>query len=68
MSTALIDSLEKHEIRDGMRVIWDAPIKMDDGVAMRADVRSRRYRSARLAVAVFRPCAVERNGRVRQWA
>ena len=24
MSTALIDSLEKHEIRDGMRVIWDA--------------------------------------------
>ena len=58
MSTALIDSLEKHEIRDGMRVIWDAPIKMNDGVAMRADVRSRRYRSARLAVAVVRQCTV----------
>jgi len=58
VSTALVDSLEKHAIRDGMRLIWDAPIKMDDGVAMRADVRSRRYRSARLLVAVFRQCAV----------
>ena len=29
---------EKHEIRDGMRVQWDVPVPMDDGVVMRADV------------------------------
>ena len=28
----------KSEIRDGMQVDWDAPIKMDDGVVLRADV------------------------------
>ena len=28
----------KSEIRDGMRIDWDAPIKMDDGVILRADV------------------------------
>ena len=32
------DSQEKKEIRDGMRVDWDAPIPMDDGVVLRADV------------------------------
>ena len=26
------------EIRDGMRIDWDVPIKMDDGVVLRADV------------------------------
>jgi hypothetical protein len=26
------------EIRDGMRIDWDVPIEMDDGVVMRADV------------------------------
>src|SRR5438105_5480203 len=26
------------EIRDGMRIDWDAPIAMDDGVVLRADV------------------------------
>jgi predicted acyl esterase len=26
------------EIRDGMRIDWDAPIEMDDGVVLRADV------------------------------
>ena len=26
------------EIRDGMRISWDAPIRMDDGVVLRADV------------------------------
>lgn len=26
------------EIRDGMRIDWDAPIGMDDGVVLRADV------------------------------
>jgi uncharacterized protein len=28
----------KSEIRDGMRIDWDAPINMDDGVVLRADV------------------------------
>jgi predicted acyl esterase len=28
----------KSEIRDGMRIDWDAPIEMDDGVILRADV------------------------------
>ena len=28
----------KSEIRDGMRIEWDAPIAMDDGVVLRADV------------------------------
>src|ERR1051326_2665974 len=28
----------KSEIRGGMRIDWDAPIAMDDGVVLRADV------------------------------
>ena len=36
----------KSEIRDGMQIDWDAPIKMDDGLVLRADV--------------FRPVAVGR--------
>jgi predicted acyl esterase len=28
----------KSEIRDGMRIDWDAPIEMDDGLVLRADV------------------------------
>jgi uncharacterized protein len=28
----------KSEMRDGMRIDWDAPITMDDGVVLRADV------------------------------
>jgi uncharacterized protein len=28
----------KSEIRDGMRIDWDAPIPMDDGVALHADI------------------------------
>ena len=28
----------KSEIRDGMKIDWDAPIEMDDGVMLRADV------------------------------
>jgi predicted acyl esterase len=32
-------SLEaRSEVRDGMRIDWDAPIPMDDGVVLRADV------------------------------
>jgi len=30
--------LMKSETRDGMRIDWDAPIPMDDGVVLRADV------------------------------
>lgn len=29
---------EKSEVRDGMRIDWDAPIRMDDGIVLRADV------------------------------
>ena len=29
---------EKSEVRDGMRVNWDVPIAMDDGLVLRADV------------------------------
>jgi uncharacterized protein len=29
---------EKYDIRDGMQIDWDAPIKMDDGVVLRADI------------------------------
>ena len=28
----------KSEIRDGMQIDWDAPIKMDDGLILRADI------------------------------
>ncbi len=31
-------STEKSEIRDGMRIDWDVPITMDDGLVLRADV------------------------------
>jgi predicted acyl esterase len=28
----------KSEVRDGMQIDWDAPITMDDGIVLRADV------------------------------
>jgi len=28
----------KSEVRDGMRIDWDVPVRMDDGVVLRADV------------------------------
>ncbi|MFQ5894417.1 MAG: CocE/NonD family hydrolase [Nitrospinota bacterium] len=31
-------SQEKSEIRDGMRIDWDVPIAMDDGLVLRADL------------------------------
>ena len=31
-------SIYKSEIRDGMRIDWDVPVEMDDGVVLRADV------------------------------
>jgi len=33
-----MDVLFRTEVRDGMRIDWDAPIEMDDGVVLRADV------------------------------
>jgi uncharacterized protein len=32
------ESARHSEIRDGMRIDWDVPIEMDDGVVLRADV------------------------------
>jgi hypothetical protein len=29
---------EKSEVKDGMRIDWDVPITMDDGLVLRADV------------------------------
>src|SRR5581483_1582747 len=34
----LMDYREKSEIRDGMRIDWDMPIKMDDGIVLRCDI------------------------------
>ncbi len=33
-----MSSAQKTEIRDGMHIDWDAPITMDDGLMLRADV------------------------------
>jgi predicted acyl esterase len=33
-----LDEQSKSEVRDGMRIDWDVPIKMDDGIVLRADV------------------------------
>ena len=32
------DSLMKTEVRDGMRIDWDVPIAMKDGIVLRADI------------------------------
>src|SRR5579883_1763491 len=37
-ATMDLKSQMKSEIRDGMRVDWDTPIAMDDGLVLRADV------------------------------
>ena len=33
-----MDGPLKTEVADGMRIDWDAPIAMDDGLILRADV------------------------------
>ncbi len=33
-----MDYREKSETRDGMRIDWDMPIKMDDGLVLRCDI------------------------------
>ena len=33
-----LDDQSRSEIRDGMRIDWDVPIEMDDGVVLRCDV------------------------------
>jgi len=32
------DKMGKSELRDGMRIDWDVPITLDDGVVLRADI------------------------------
>ena len=41
--------MTKSEVRDGMQIDWDAPIDMDDGLVLRADV-FRRVGSGRYPV------------------
>ena len=33
-----MNSAERSEIRDGMQIDWDVPIKTEDGLVLRADV------------------------------
>ena len=33
-----MSSAERNEVRDGMQIDWDVPIRMDDGIVLRADV------------------------------
>src|SRR4030066_325699 len=33
-----MSSAQRSEIRDGMQIDWDVPIRMDDGLVLRADV------------------------------
>src|SRR5690242_2819509 len=35
---AHMDYREKSDIRDGMRIDWDMPIEMDDGLKLRCDI------------------------------
>ena len=32
------DGSYKSEVRDGMRIDWDVPIPMEDGIVLRADI------------------------------
>ncbi|MGE0253052.1 MAG: CocE/NonD family hydrolase [Alphaproteobacteria bacterium] len=34
----MVDYYEKSEVREGMRIDWDVPIRMDDGLVLRANV------------------------------
>jgi predicted acyl esterase len=38
MMSSQPDAQSKTEIRDGMKIDWDVPIPMDDGIVLRADV------------------------------
>ena len=33
-----MDYREVSEVRDGMRIDWDVPVKMEDGLILRADI------------------------------
>ena len=33
-----MDNQHRQEVRDGMMIEWDAPIAMDDGIVLRADI------------------------------
>lgn len=34
----VLDKMHKQEVRDNMMIEWDAPIEMDDGIVLRADI------------------------------
>jgi predicted acyl esterase len=38
MEQPALEAAVRSEVRDGMRIDWDVPIEMDDGVVLRADV------------------------------
>jgi len=37
---------QKGELRDGMRIDWDVPIAMDDGLVLKGDVYGRLKRDS----------------------
>ena len=37
-NSTYLDDQSWTDVRDGMRIDWDVPIKMDDGVVLRCDV------------------------------
>ena len=36
--TPYLDDQSRTDVRDGMRIDWDVPIEMDDGIVLRCDV------------------------------
>jgi predicted acyl esterase len=38
MSNEIASHQQRSEIRDGMQIDWDVPIRMDDGIVLRADI------------------------------
>ena len=36
--TPYMDDQSRTDVRDGMRIDWDVPITMDDGIVLRCDV------------------------------
>jgi predicted acyl esterase len=60
----------KSDVRDGMRIDWDTPIEMDDGVVLRADVYRPEHGTAWPVIASYGPYAKGQTfaaGYPRQW-
>ena len=51
-------NMMKSEIRDGMQIDWDAPIKMDDGVTLRADIFRMEAERPTPVISSFKPAAL----------